>query len=206
MPFLKTDTFHSLLNTSRRHLRFIVIAVVLILLWPFTGNCESNLSPETQIQAQLIKRFVKYTRWPVSASDANESEVRLCVLKENEKFTEAFKELKNKTVRRRKLVLRNCTGTCSFKTCHILYVNSTDKKKVKKVLQSVPTGVLTMGVFKGFAQMGGIINCYRVRGKLRLEINIDAARRSGFEFSSDMLALARLIREPGNKSKKTQER
>ncbi len=198
MPFLKTDTFHSLLNTSRRYLRF-VMAVVLILLWPFTGNCESDLSHEIRIQAQLIKRFVKYTtKWPVSASDTKESEIRVCVLEENKKFTEAFKELKNIKVRGRELVLRNCTGTCSFKTCHILYVNSTDKKKVKKVLQSVPPGVLTVGVFKGFAKMGGIINSYRVRGKLRLEINIDAARGSGFKFSSDLLDLARLIGEPGN--------
>ncbi len=192
MPFLKTDRFHSILQASCRHPWFIVMAVVLILSLPFTGYCESDLSPEIRIQAQLIKRFVKYTtKWPVSASDTDESEVRLGVLEENEEFTEAFKELKNKTVRGRELVLRNCIG--SFKTCHILYVNSTDKKQVKKVLQSVPPGVLTVGVFRGFTQMGGIISCYRVRGKLKLEINIDAARRSGFEFSSDLLALARLI-------------
>ncbi|MCP4111138.1 MAG: YfiR family protein [Desulfobacteraceae bacterium] len=55
-----------------------------------------------------------------------------------------------------------------------------------------------MGVFKGFTQMGGIISCYRVRGKLKLEINIDAARGSGFEFSSDLLALARLTKDPEN--------
>ena len=50
--------------------------------------------------------------------------------------------------------------------------------------------ILTIGESENFIDLGGIINFLIIDGKVRFEIDHEAARRSNLKVSSDLLALA----------------
>ncbi len=51
-------------------------------------------------------------------------------------------------------------------------------------------GLLTVGETPGFLEHGGIINLVEVQGRIRFEINQEAAKRAGLTVSSRLLRLA----------------
>jgi hypothetical protein len=54
-------------------------------------------------------------------------------------------------------------------------------------------GVLTVGETEGFASQGGIVNFKLEDGRVRLEINIDAAGQAKLRISSKVLSLAQIV-------------
>ena len=58
------------------------------------------------------------------------------------------------------------------------------------------SGVLTIGEAEGFAAQGGIINFKMEEGRVRFEINVEAATRENLRISSKLLTLAEIVK-PG---------
>jgi len=54
--------------------------------------------------------------------------------------------------------------------------------------------VLTVGETEQFTQQGGIINFIKKEGKVRLEIDCDAARRTKLQLSSKLLSVADVVK------------
>ena len=78
---------------------------------------------------------------------------------------------------------------------HILFISSSEKARLPQILVNLKgASVLTVGEMVQFAQGGGIINFTRRKNKIRLEINLDAAKRAGLKISSQLLKLAKIIK------------
>jgi hypothetical protein len=58
--------------------------------------------------------------------------------------------------------------------------------------------ILTVGEDEEFAQKNGIINFVLKDGKVRLEINLAAARKAGLTMSSKLLAVADVVKGKTN--------
>jgi hypothetical protein len=56
------------------------------------------------------------------------------------------------------------------------------------------TPVLTIGESTTFLDEGGLINLRLVDGRVRFDVNVDAANRVGVRFSSQLLRLALSVR------------
>ena len=56
-------------------------------------------------------------------------------------------------------------------------------------------GILTVGETEGFATQGGIVNFKVEGGRVRLEINIEAAERAKLRISSKVLSLAAIVKD-----------
>ena len=54
--------------------------------------------------------------------------------------------------------------------------------------------VLTVGETDQFMEQGGVINFVKKEGKVRLEINLDAARQAKLEISSKLLNVADVVK------------
>ncbi len=55
--------------------------------------------------------------------------------------------------------------------------------------------ILTVAESSNFCQSGGIVNFILVKNKVRFEINVDAAKRTGMKISSKLLKLSKIIKE-----------
>ncbi len=82
--------------------------------------------------------------------------------------------------------------------CHILFVCAAEPKRFQSIAGSLMgLAMLTVGESPGFATDGGVVNFKLEGGKVRFEINMDAAEQAQLHISSKLLSLAEVIRKPG---------
>jgi hypothetical protein len=78
-----------------------------------------------------------------------------------------------------------------LRSCHLLYVSGVTPAQLSAIvaaLQGAP--VLTISDVGNFAQHGGIAQMFVENGKMRFDLNLEAAKRSGLQLSSKLLVLA----------------
>jgi hypothetical protein len=81
------------------------------------------------------------------------------------------------------------------RACQMIFVSTSDKRVAEKIVAAVRgSSTLTIGETKGFAGLGGIINLTTEGNRLSFEINVDAARQTRLEISSNLLSLAKIVK------------
>ncbi len=80
--------------------------------------------------------------------------------------------------------------------CQILFVGADQRTRLPELWKHINyLYVLSMGEQQGFADSGGIVNILRTTDQVQFEINISNALSNGLFISSDLLSLAREIKE-----------
>jgi|WetSurSiteA1Bulk_404760.scaffolds.fasta_scaffold09845_2 hypothetical protein len=151
---------------------------------------------EQQVKAAFLYYFIKFIDWPQEAFPDKNSPILVGVIGDDSLGRELEQSLRNKTINGRELVLRQIGWPGDLKGYHILLLCASEAKSTPAVLASVKgSPVLTVGEIDRFGEQGGIINFYIEEKKVRFEINIDAAKNSRLKISSQLLSLAKIIRD-----------
>ena len=81
------------------------------------------------------------------------------------------------------------------KTCHILFISKSEASRLKQDIDGLKAKpILTVSEINDFARKGGIIQFVGTRdGKIRLRINVDAAKAARLTISSKLLRPAEKI-------------
>ena len=109
-------------------------------------------------------------------------------------FGGALDSLSGKTVKKRKLVIRQINRVEEMGNCHVLFVSTSEKMHLPNILAAVKNqNVLTVSDMDRFAEAGGIINFITLEDKVRFEINVDAAAQTPLKLSSQLLRVAKLV-------------
>jgi hypothetical protein len=147
------------------------------------------------VKAAFIYNFAKFAEWPARAFGGPSTPLRFCAIGAAP-FGTALDALEGKPVRARPLVVRALDGVEEAAGCHVLFVGRGGAEGIPRVLDAVRgEPVLTVGESDGFCRAGGVINFVTRDGKVRFEINPDAADRAGIRLSAQLLRLARVVRD-----------
>jgi hypothetical protein len=74
-------------------------------------------------------------------------------------------------------------------------VAASERKRFQAIAANLKgSGVLTVGETQGFTADGGMINFKLEDGKVRFEINVDAAAQERLHISSRLLSLAQIVK------------
>jgi hypothetical protein len=154
----------------------------LIALAVLSAQAESP-ALEYQVKASYLYNFLQFVQWPdESFIDAK---FRICVMGA-ERFGAALDSLNGERVTGREVVVvRVDELPKKGGGCQVLYVAGTAPIDVV-----TERGLLTIGESPGFLARGGVINLVQVGGRVRFEINQDAAQRARLSLSSHLLKLA----------------
>ena len=172
-----------------RLFKYVVIATFLAL----SVAAASVGVEEYQVKAVFTYNFAKFVDWPAGSFKGNASPFVITVLGSG-KQAETFETISGQTVKNRKVEIRNVTRVEDIGDSHILFVCATEQKHIKEIINLVTSrGILTISDIEKFVQTGGIIRLVMVGDKIRFEINLHAANRSGLRISSRLLKLARTI-------------
>ena len=153
---------------------------------------EETFAPTApEVMAAMIYNFALFIDWPTTESEAKQSPFVIGVFGEDP--IEIFLEnsAKVETLQRRRVQIRHLATVNDVKSCRILVVSRSQKKQLPEILDALrgePT--LTVGDIDDFAQLGGMIAFKREGGRIRFQINSDAATRGGLKISSKLLHLA----------------
>jgi hypothetical protein len=166
---------------------------------PISGSAETT---EFQVKAAFVYNFVKFVQWPHdSFPAAGDAPISVCVLGQDP-LGDALESLKGLTAYGRNLSVRRIAGQTEVDRCQVLYLCKSERDVMANVLKGTKGSVLTIGDMKSFATTGGIINFVIVDNRVSFEINVDAAERARLKISSQILKLAKIVKEGGEKAER----
>ena len=146
-------------------------------------------APENALKAAYLYNFTLFVDWPPEATNGS---FLICVLG-TDPFGPTLPEiLRGKTAGGRELRSAVVASREELPPCRVVYVPATDAARHRDALQSLlGQPVLTVGETEDFLGAGGIIRLFVEGGKLRFDVNAEAARRSRLKISARLLELAR---------------
>jgi hypothetical protein len=176
---------------SSRHFLWVLGAVVLLLS---RAPAQSPAAGEYQVKAAFLYNFAKFVEWPPGGFSDASAPLRICVLGQDP-FGQELRNITNeKTVNGRKLQIDQMVDVHLARTCHILFIASSEKTQLNRILEGVRGSyVLTVGDTKGFAELGGMINFVLEKNRVQFEVNHKAAEQAGLKISSKLLNVAKLV-------------
>jgi len=151
---------------------------------------------EYQVKAFFLYNFARYVEWPSQSFKSNNDPIVICILGQNPFGSALDQATSGKVVEGRPFVVRQISDNRADCNCHILFVNSSERKRFRSMATALKgSGVLTVGETRGFTEDGGVINFKLEDGKIRLEINVDAAGQEHLRISSKLLSLAQIVKK-----------
>ncbi len=183
--------------TCRTTLRFaLVLALLLGQASTFAG--ERGALGEYEVKAAFLFNFLKFVKWSPNRPTDDTSTIGVCVLAGEDVARTIDGTIGGKAVRDKQVVVHRLLRAKVDPSCQILFLSGDGGAKEPDLLRSsADAGVLTVGDADGFAARGGVI-AFRVEdGKVRFDINTDAAKRAHLELSSQLLKLANIVHDEG---------
>jgi uncharacterized protein DUF4154 len=169
--------------------------LALLLLLPLAAWAQDVPSPARtdQLKAGYVLNFARFVEWPEFAP----STLTLCVVG-NSGVLEALRGTESTNhIGARTVSLREVGDAESFEGCNILYLETSNGRRVGQVLPNSAT--LTVSDDKGFTRSGGAIELFTQANRLRFIINTENARRAGLRISSSLLQLAAVVEDGENR-------
>ena len=150
---------------------------------------------EYQVKAAFLYKFANFVEWPPLTFKTDRDPVRICVLGQDPFDGALGKAVGGKTVLGRPFAVTGISSASQAADCQILFISSSERKRLGLIFSELrPTGILTVGETDGFAAKGGIVNLKLEDGRVRLEINIEAAARAKLRINSRVLSLAQIVK------------
>ncbi len=162
--------------------RLLVCAAALPLM-AFSAPGEL----EAKIKAAYVFHVIKFVDWPNLPVDA----LRLCV-SGSDPVGALLGELATRQVKDRPLRVDIDNGFDPAQ-CQVLFVGRGERRWAELQTRLRGGSVLTISDQDGFARVGGVVGFYSDGGRIRLEINPDAARNANLRISAKLLEVARTV-------------
>lgn len=173
----------------KRFLRLALLGLVIAQI--LSGQVD-----EYQVKAFFLYNFTRYVEWPTKKFSSPADPIVICILGQNPFGRTLEQAVRGKTVEGRPVVVHDISDIRPQCDCHVLFVGAPERRRFRSAAGVIRgAGVLTVGEADGFANDGGVINFKIEDGKLRFEINVDAAAQEQLRISSKLLSLAQIVRK-----------
>ena len=173
----------------------IALLPATLLLLGLTPSIHAQEAEEYEVKAAFLYNFAKFVEWPSQAFRTPQDPMLVCVLGHSPLDQTLEQVLHGKSVEGRRFAFRQVMGADDAAGCQILFVTSTESKRFRVLCENLkPQGILTVGEAQGFAANGGVINFKLEAGRVRFEINVDAAEHAQLQISSKLLSLAQIVK------------
>ena len=153
-------------------------------------------SREYEMKAAYLYTFAQFVTWPAEAFAGSSAPVVIGILGDDPFRETLDRTIRNQTVRGRPIHIRRTARIEDLRSCHILFLSSTERRRLPQVLAGLRgASVLTVSEMEHFGSQGGMVTLYSESDKVRFAINVAAAERAGLKVSSKLLKLARPMPE-----------
>jgi hypothetical protein len=179
-------------RSSLRRLTALLLAICCGVAPAFSQSFN-----EYQLKAVFLFRFTQFVEWPTTQT-ASDSPFSICVLG-NDPFEGYLEEtVRDESVQNRKVTIAHYSKLEDVGRCEILFVSESERQRFKQITAQLKgRGILTVGDSGNFAQQGGMIEFTTEEKRIRLKINVDAARAAELQISSKLLRPATIVSERG---------
>jgi hypothetical protein len=159
---------------------------------------DSPARPAHGIKAAFLYKFLDYVEWPAGALGASTAPVVIGVLGDDG----IADELQTIVARRRlglhPLEVRRVVEASALDGVRLLFIGSREPDALARLAPAAQQrSILVVTDFDDALETGSVINLITVDDRVRFEVSLEAAERSGLRLSSRMLGVAMWVRPSG---------
>jgi hypothetical protein len=169
-----------------------MLAFALLLNFQQT-NAQNKPALEYQIKAAFLYNFTRFVSWPSSAFNSPTTPFVIGIVGHDPFGSYLEDIIDQEKVDEHPIVIQRYRDVKDINNCQLIYISAGDDDKIKEVIAAVARqNVLTVSDADKFVNWGGVISFFKEDNKLRVQINIAAAKAAGVEISSKLLKISKI--------------
>ncbi len=157
---------------------------------------STDKSTGYKVKSAWLFNFAKYTSWPKGSFSSDSDPIRIVIVGKDP-FGKILDEvLGGKSIGKRPIVVERVPDPTKLGKAHMVFVGEMGRRDREALLNELSKrAVLTVSERTSFTKEGGVCRFYSEKGKLRFEVNVDASGRAKLDLSSQLLKLAKIVRD-----------
>lgn len=164
----------------------------LSLILSTTALLAAAAPGEYQVKAVFLFNFSQFIEWPAQAFGAADAPFVICVVGEDPFGPQLEAAVNGESVQGHPLAVKRFRDADSISQCHILFVSEAAQLgRIRAALHG--HSILVVSDIDRSAEHGAIIQFTSERNRLRLRINVAAAKTAGLTISSKLLRPAEIV-------------
>lgn len=148
-----------------------------------------------RVMAAFLYKFANYVEWPAEMFPTADTPIRIAIMGADPLAAELATMVVGRTVQGRPLAIRRIAANESIAGTHVIFIGAADAPGLRRAVQEAQgQSTLVVTDFAGALELGSMINFAFAESRLKFEIALDNAERSGLRLSSRLLAVALRVR------------
>ncbi len=185
-------------GTSLRR-RLLRVACILVASW-CSGAMSAPPAAEYQVKAAYLFNFGQFVEWPVQAYDSPNAPFVICVVGDDPFGKTLDDVVAGESLGGHAFVIRRFRNPKDISACHILFIGRSEAARLDETLQVLKgRSVLTVTDIAGAETRGAMIVLVNDRNRIRMRINVAAAKSSNLAISSKLLRPAEVVGNEGER-------
>ena len=149
---------------------------------------------EREIKATYLFNFAQFVEWPTAAFSGPQAPIVIGILGDDPFGAVLDAVVQGEVVKARPLRVVRFRTVEEVGACHLLFVAGSETSTQPGIFAALRgRPIVTVGDTAIFASSGGMIRFVTERNRIRLRINLAAARQSGVVISSQLLRAAEIV-------------
>jgi hypothetical protein len=177
--------------------RLLRVACVLVASW-CGGAMSAPPAAEYQVKAAYLFNFGQFVEWPQQAYDSPSAPFVIGIVGEDP-FGQTLDEVvAGESLGGHPLVVRRFRHPEDISACNILFIGRSETARLEQTLKLLQgRSVLTVTDITGAERRGAIIVLVNDNNRIRMRINVAAAKASNLVISSKLLRPAEIVGNDG---------
>jgi YfiR/HmsC-like len=150
---------------------------------------------EYQVKAVFLFNFAQFVVWPAQAFAAADAPFSICIVGEDPFGAQLDATVRGENMQGHPFVVRRYRNPGDIElACHIVFIGASQLTQLENIVKSLgDRAILTVSDIDQSAERGAMIQFASEHNRLRLRINVAAAKAAGLIISSKLLRPSEII-------------
>jgi hypothetical protein len=160
---------------------------------------QTSANPDYRVKATFLFQFTQFVVWAPTAFSTDRTALVIGILGEDPFGMFLDETVRDERSNGRPLIVERYRRLEDLRNCHVLFVSQSEVNRISDILEALKgRSVLLVADAAGFADRGGMIQFVTQGNRIRLRINVAAARAANLTISSNLLRPATIINSGAN--------
>ena len=153
------------------------------------GQAQTAPVPEYQVKAVYLFNFAQFVTWP--SQESSHAPLVIGILGDDPFGSYLDETVRGQKVINRPLAIQRFRRNTELRNCNILFISQSERDRAAQIASNLKgRSVLTVSDMDDFIDIGGMIQFFTERNKIRVRINLDAVKAANMKVSSKLLRVA----------------
>jgi YfiR/HmsC-like len=165
-----------------------------IAVFAATASWALAAPSEYQVKAVFLFNFTHFVDWPPDAFPRPDTPFVIGVLGEDPFGSQLDDVVRGERVNQRPLVIERYRSLADIRNCNILFIGSSEIGHLEQILAALKgRSILTVSDADAVGQRGVMIRLVTENNRIRLRIDVSAAKAGNLTISSKLLRPAEIV-------------